>query len=50
MSTFIKTDSLCDCKAHNNQKETMKWGYLNLFYFFKYREEMIKAISMKMIT
>lgn len=49
MSTFSKANSLCDYEVYNEQKKKMQWGSLNRFLFFKYREEMIKSISMKMI-
>lgn len=49
MSMFSKADSFSDCEVYNKQKKNMQWGYLNWFLFFKYREGMIKAVSMEMI-
>lgn len=49
MNAFSKADSFCDCEVYNKQKKNMQWGYFNQCLFFKYREEMIKAISMEMI-
>lgn len=48
MNTFSQTDSLCKSKVYK-KKKNMWWDYLNWFLFFKYREEMLKAISMEMI-
>lgn len=49
MSMFSKADSFSDCEVYNKQKKNMQWGYLNWFLYFKYREGMIKAVSMEMI-
>lgn len=49
MSTFSKADSFSDCEEYNKQKKNVPWGYLHRALFFKYREGMIKAVSMEMI-